>query len=153
MEESDMIGWISRRRLSSSNAIKIILILTIFINVDKQIIWQTITAKLNRPWWPSGLEHVSNSSRHSLKDPGSNPEYGNNIDRPVRNDLLLIHNMLGHRVVYDCFHTGNRRIWWHEYVPEQVIKSVNQIKWVNNLQRINRVMLYIMNRSLCIIMS
>ena len=26
-----------------------------------------------RPWWLSGLELVSNSSRHSLEDPGSNP--------------------------------------------------------------------------------
>ena len=30
---------------------------------------------LNRPWWPSGLECVSNSSRRSLKDPGSNPAW------------------------------------------------------------------------------
>ena len=28
------------------------------------------------PWWPSGLERVSNSSRHSLEDPGSNPRLG-----------------------------------------------------------------------------
>ena len=27
----------------------------------------------NRPRWPSSLERVSNSSRSSLKDPGSNP--------------------------------------------------------------------------------
>ena len=27
----------------------------------------------NRQWWPSSLERVSNSSRRSLKDPGSNP--------------------------------------------------------------------------------
>ena len=27
----------------------------------------------NRPWWPSGLGRVSNSSRHSLEDPGLNP--------------------------------------------------------------------------------
>ena len=31
----------------------------------------------NRPWWPRGLECVSNSSRHSPKDPGSNPTQGN----------------------------------------------------------------------------
>ena len=29
-----------------------------------------------RPWQPSGLELVSNSSRHSLEDPGSNPTHG-----------------------------------------------------------------------------
>ena len=32
--------------------------------------------QLNRPWWPSGLERVSNSSRCSLKDPGLNPARG-----------------------------------------------------------------------------
>ena len=31
------------------------------------------------------------------------------------------------------FHMGNRRIWWHAYVTEQVIKSVSQIKRMNNL--------------------
>ena len=30
----------------------------------------------NRPWWPSSLERESNSSRCSLKDPGSNPAWG-----------------------------------------------------------------------------
>ena len=32
--------------------------------------------QVNRPWWPSSLEGVSNSSRRSLKDPGSNPTRG-----------------------------------------------------------------------------
>ena len=27
----------------------------------------------DRPWWPSGLEHASNSSRHSLKALGLDP--------------------------------------------------------------------------------
>ena len=31
---------------------------------------------LNRPWWPSGVGRVPNSSRQSLKDPGSNPCLG-----------------------------------------------------------------------------
>ena len=31
---------------------------------------------MNRPWWPSILERVSNSSRRSLKDPGLNPAWG-----------------------------------------------------------------------------
>ena len=35
----------------------------------------------NRPWWPSGLEHVSNSSRHSVADPVSNPHRDYSIDR------------------------------------------------------------------------
>ena len=30
----------------------------------------------NWSWWPSGLEFVSNSSRHSLEDPGLNPTLG-----------------------------------------------------------------------------
>ena len=34
---------------------------------------QILTTKTDRQWWLSGLEHVSNSSRHSLEDPGSNP--------------------------------------------------------------------------------
>ena len=33
----------------------------------------SITTSKNQPWWPSGLERVSNSSRHSLEDPGLNP--------------------------------------------------------------------------------
>ena len=33
---------------------------------------QTSRTKV-RPWWPSGLERVSNSNRCSLKDPGLNP--------------------------------------------------------------------------------
>ena len=33
----------------------------------------------NWPWWPSDLECVSNSSRCSLKDPGSNPARGKNL--------------------------------------------------------------------------
>ena len=37
---------------------------------EKTIRYKTI---YNRPWWPSGLERVSYSSRHSLKDLGSNP--------------------------------------------------------------------------------
>ena len=31
---------------------------------------------LHQPWWLSGLECVSNLSRHSLQDPGSNPRSG-----------------------------------------------------------------------------
>ena len=34
------------------------------------------------------------------------------------------------------FHMGIQCIRWHVYVTEQVLKSVNQIKQVNNLQRI-----------------
>ena len=30
----------------------------------------------NRSWWPSSLEHVSNSSRHALEDPDLNPRLG-----------------------------------------------------------------------------
>ena len=38
----------------------------------------------NRPWCPSGLVRVSNSSRHSLDDDdrGSNPAWGYDMDRP-----------------------------------------------------------------------
>ena len=32
-----------------------------------------INKSTNRPWWPSVVEGVSNSSRHSLEAPGSNP--------------------------------------------------------------------------------
>ena len=37
---------------------------------------------------------------------------------------------------YKYFHMGFWWSWWHVYVTEQVIKSGNQIKRVNNLQRI-----------------
>ena len=44
----------------------------------------------NRLWWPSGLERVSNLSKCSLKDPGSNPTWGG---------LYLIpHHGLQHKV-------------------------------------------------------
>ena len=39
---------------------------------------------------------------------------------------------------YNTFHLGIWWIRWHAYVTEQVIKNVNQIKQVNNLQRIIR---------------
>ena len=32
--------------------------------------------KENRPWWPSGLERASNSSRFSLEGSGLNPAWG-----------------------------------------------------------------------------
>ena len=38
-------------------------------------------------------------------------------------------------IVHRQFNMGNRRIQWHAYVTEQVITSVNQIKRMNNLQR------------------
>ena len=44
----------------------------------KYIYLLKITKKKNRPWWLSSLEHVSNSNRHSLEDPGSNPAQGEN---------------------------------------------------------------------------
>ena len=45
----------------------------------------------NRPWWPSGLERVSNSSRHSLEDPGSNPARDYNIDRSRSESEMACH--------------------------------------------------------------
>ena len=36
---------------------------------------------LYRPWWPSCLEHVPNSRRHSLQGPGSNLARGNKYGR------------------------------------------------------------------------
>ena len=42
---------------------------------------------MNRPWWPSGLEGVSNSSRHSLEDPGSNPARGIFIHTKLSNKI------------------------------------------------------------------
>ena len=35
-----------------------------------------LTRALDRPWWHSGLERVSNSSGCLLKDPGLNPPQG-----------------------------------------------------------------------------
>ena len=34
------------------------------------------TTSIDWAWWPSGVEHVSNSSRHSLEDPDLNPPSG-----------------------------------------------------------------------------
>ena len=44
----------------------------------------------DRPWWPSGLERVSNSSRHSLEDPGLNPTRGMYLYGTIM-DPLFIH--------------------------------------------------------------
>ena len=47
------------------------------------IIFKVVTRHLNRPWWMIGLERVSNSRRHSLKDPVSNPCSGLQYKYPV----------------------------------------------------------------------
>ena len=48
--------------------------------IKKKIIGKKIPKTLvevkDLPWWLRGLEHVSNSSRHSLEDLGSNPRWG-----------------------------------------------------------------------------
>ena len=56
----------------------------------------------NRPRWPSSLERLSNSnensnsSRHSLEDPGSNPAQDTN----KYGHALKIHYKLGNQIMF-----------------------------------------------------
>ena len=64
------------------------------------------TLYTNRPWWPSGLGRVSNSSRHSLKDPCLNPAWDYDIDRSEVENFVTI-QIAGRRVTCVAYNIYN----------------------------------------------
>ena len=62
----------------------------------------------NRPWWRSVFEPGSNSSRHSLEDPGSNPRSGQDYDiDPSESEMASCHLSSGPNTGSN---SGGRRI-------------------------------------------
>ena len=80
-------AFCQRQKMKSGTAKTRNIFFAFFTRQNLEWLWE----KSSRPWWPSGLEHVSsNSSRHSLKDPGSNPRSGLRYwSLRVRNGLSL----------------------------------------------------------------